>query len=83
MPSNLPDIDHIIEVLLTKPQKLEVRRMTSVGYGRTQAVRHLIRLGVLVVNCQDLETDLCSGTDYALRPGVRRHRPKWGDYEPR
>ncbi len=59
--------DEAIEILLTRPQKVAVTSMTRLGYSRKAAVRRLIRLGMLALQVDDLETDLTHGTRYALR----------------
>jgi hypothetical protein len=61
------DIDDVISNLLTRPQRKEVKAMTSCGFSRVEAVRKLLQLGVLVRQHTDLETDLCHGTSYALK----------------
>jgi len=64
---NLPDIDHIIDVLLTRQQKAEIARMMSSGNSRTDAIRRLLRLGTLVRATWGLEEDLLHGSDYVLK----------------
>lgn len=61
------NVEEAIDILLTRPQKAAIANMTPGGYSRLQAVRRLLRLGMLVREVDDLEDDLTRGTRYALR----------------
>jgi hypothetical protein len=64
------DIDEVIASVLTKPQRAEIKRMTYCGFSKIEAVRRLLRLGVLVRATADLETDLIYGTHFVHKERV-------------
>lgn len=39
-----------VDLVLTAPQRAEIKRMTEVGYSRMVAVHRLINLGIMVRN---------------------------------
>ena len=65
------EIDDAIDVLLSGPQKKQVKELMRCGYGKREAVRYLINLGIRVKKIDSLEIDLCHGTRYALREDVQ------------
>jgi hypothetical protein len=49
------NIDRVIAEVLTRPQREEVKKLTFGGLSKLQAIRYLLRLGVLVRQHEPLE----------------------------
>lgn len=48
--------EEAIDLLLTRPQKVAVNKMTKLGYSRLAAVRRLLKLGILALESESWPT---------------------------